>query len=62
MVGTPGAGVGRIKRIKGGKYMVTKDLILGGGHTMQYSDDISEKCTLETYIVLVTNVNSINLI
>ena len=31
----------------------------GGGHTMQYTGDVSQNCTLETYI---TNVTPINLI
>ena len=31
------------------------DLTLGGGHTVQYIDHISQKCTLETYIILLTN-------
>ena len=41
--------------VKGTKYMVREDdLALGGGHTMQY--------TLETYIILLTNVTPVNLI
>ena len=42
--------------------MVTRDLSLGGEHTMQYTDDVLLNCTLETYIILLTNVTSINLI
>ena len=37
--------------------MVTEgDLTLGDGHTMQYTDHVSQKCTLETYMTLLTNV------
>ena len=37
--------------------MVTEyDLTLGGEHTMQYTDHVSYKCTLETCIILSTNV------
>lgn len=43
--------------------MVTKeDLTVGGGHTKQYTDHISEKCTLEISISLLTNATPINLI
>ena len=43
--------------------MVMKgDLILGGEHTMQCTDHVSQKCTLETYMILLTNVTPINLI
>ena len=43
--------------------MVTEDdLTLGGGYTMQYTAHVLWKCTLETYIILLTNVTSINLI
>ena len=45
----------------GVKYMVTgEDLTLSGGHTVQYTDFVSYKCTLETYMILVTNVTAIN--
>ena len=37
------------------------DLTLGGGHTMQYTDHVSQKCPLDTYMVLLTNVTPINL-
>ena len=36
------------------------DLILSGGHTMQYTDDVSQNCALETYVILLTNVTLIN--
>ena len=43
--------------------MVAKgDLTLGGEHTMQYTDDVFQNCTLETCIILLTNVTSINVI
>ena len=53
-----GQGVGRgLYRVKGAKYLVTEnDLISGRGHAIQYVDHVSEKSTLETYIVLSTNV------
>ena len=38
--------------------MVTLD----SGHTMQYTDDVSQIYTLETYITLLTNVTTINVI
>ena len=42
--------------------MVTEDgLTLGGGHTIQYTDQLSQKCALETYVILLTNVTPINL-
>ena len=43
--------------------MVTEeDMTLGGGHTLQYTDHVSQNCTLETYIILLTNATPINLI
>ena len=36
------------------------DLTLGGGHTLQYTDDVSQKCTLETYMILLANASPIN--
>ena len=43
--------------------MVTEDdLTLPGGRTMRYTDHMSQKCTFETYIILLTNVTSIKLI
>ena len=38
------------------------DLTLGGGHRVQYTDLVSQKCTLETYLIALTNVTPINLI
>ena len=37
--------------------MVTEDgLTLGGGHTVQYTDQVPWKCTLETFIILSNSV------
>ena len=38
------------------------DLTLGGGHTIQHIDDVQEKCTLEIYGILLSNVTPTNLI
>ena len=41
--------------------MVTEgDLTWGGEHTIQYTDGVLQNCTLETYIILLTNVIPIN--
>ena len=32
----------------------------GDEHTIQYTDDVLSNCTLETHIVLLTNVTPIN--
>ena len=32
----------------------------GGKHTIQYTDDVLQNCTPETYIIFLTNVTSIN--
>ena len=37
-----------------------RDLTLGGEHTMQCADDVLLSCTLETCMVLLTNVTPIN--
>ena len=43
--------------------MVTEDgLTLGGGHALQCTYHVSQKCALETYMILLTNVSPINLI
>lgn len=43
------------------KYMVTKEgLTLADKHTMQYSDAVLQNCTLDTYVILFTDVTSIN--
>lgn len=52
-----------VEKGKGIKYTVTKEeLTLGDEHTVQYIDDEFQKCTLETYIILLSNVTQINLI
>ena len=52
MVVTRGKGVGAQWGVKGDKYVVMEDgLTLGGGHTMQYTDHVAQKCTLETYVI-----------
>ena len=33
---------------------------LDGEHTMQYTNDVLENCTLETYMILLINVTPIN--
>ena len=37
-----------------------EDLTQGGEHTIQYTDDVLQDCTPETYIILLTNVTPIN--
>ena len=32
------------------------DLTLDGEHIIQYTDDVLQNCTPETYIILLTNV------
>lgn len=45
----------------GGKYiMMEDDLAFGGGPLMQYTDDVSQKCTLETCITLLTNITPVH--
>lgn len=42
--------------------MVMEDgLIPGGGHRMQYTDQVPQKCTLKTSMILLTNTTPINL-
>ena len=56
-------GDGQIVKGKRGKHMVMEDdLTLGGGHIVQYTDRVSQKYTLETSIILLTNATPINLI
>ena len=33
---------------------------MGGGHKIQYKDDVLESCSPETYVFLLTNVTTIN--
>ena len=35
------------------------DLTVGGGHTVKYTDHVSEKCTPETLLTDATEINSI---
>ena len=37
------------------------DLTLGGGHTMQFIDHVSQRRALANYVTLSTNVTPINL-
>ena len=37
-----------------------KDLSLGGEHTIQYIDDVLQNYTVETFIILLTNVTTMN--
>ena len=49
-------GKGEAVKGKGGQIHGTEgDVTLGAGHTMQYTDEILQDCTLETYIILLTN-------
>ena len=36
------------------------DLTSGGEHTVPYTDDMSQNCTLETYVILLINFTPIN--
>ena len=42
-----------------GKMVTEGDFTLGGEHTIQYTDDVLQNCTLETYIILLTNVTPV---
>ena len=62
MVFTRRNGVELVKK-KEFKYMMTEDgLTVGGEHTVQYTDSISQKCVLKTSMILLTNATPINLI
>ena len=39
-----------------------EDWTLGGEHTMQYTDELSYNCTLETHIILLTSLSPMHLI
>ena len=39
---------------------MARDLTLGGGHAMQYTDDVLWDYTPETYTILLTNLAPIN--
>lgn len=52
-----------IDKGKGVKYVVMeRNLTFGGEHTMQYPDDLLLNCTLESCVVLLTNITPVNLI
>lgn len=54
-----------IRVVKGNRatHMVTEvDVTLGGGHAVQYTDRVSYRCTLETCMILLAGVTTINLI
>ena len=53
-------GGGRMKMVKAVKCMVV--MTFSGEHIMQYIDDVSQKCTLETHVQLLTNVTPVKLI
>ena len=61
----PEGRVGEQWTVKGVKHTVMgmeDDVTLGGGHTMQCTDNVSWIHILETYIILLTNVTLTNLI
>ena len=39
--------------------MTEGDLIWGGDHTIQHTDDVLQDCSPETYIILLSNVTPI---
>ena len=48
--------------VKGVKYtMIGDDLTLSGGHTMPYTDHVSQRCTLEAYMIILTYVHPMNM-
>lgn len=54
-------GKGGLEKVNKVKSMMTeKHLTLGGRNTTRYTDDVSSSCTLETCIILLTNVNPMN--
>ena len=44
------------------KGLTEGDLALGGEHTIQYTDDVLQNCTLETCIILPVSATPLNLI
>ena len=55
-------GRGRYKRVKGGINGDRRRLDFGWYTTIQYTDDVLQNCTHETYIISLTNVTTINVI
>lgn len=52
-----------MQRVKGVKYTVTEgDWAWSAEHTMQYTGNGWQNCTLETYRPLLTNATPVNLI
>lgn len=47
--------------MKGFKYRVTEDFTLGLEHRMQGTEDVLQNCTFETWMIVLTDVTSINL-
>ena len=47
---------GEVEKGKGMEMVMEGDLTWGGEHTVQYTDDILQNCTLETYIILLTSI------
>ena len=39
--------------------VMEEDLTMGSRHTVQYTSDVSQNCTLETYVILLTNVTPV---
>ena len=46
----------RVVKGKGSQIHGDGDLTLGGGHTVQYIDDVSQNSTFETYKIVITNI------
>ena len=40
--------------------VIEVDLTWGGKYTIQYTDDVLQNCTSETFVILLTNVTPIN--
>ena len=56
-------GEGEVVKGKGDQiYGESRILTLGGKHRMQYTGDVLEYFTLETYIILLTSVTPIHFI
>ena len=55
--GTGGVGVAGLRCVA-----TECGMTLGGGHTVQYTDLVSWKCTLETYMILLIKVTPVHLI
>lgn len=63
LIDTVHGGYPKGRKDKGGKiYVVEGDLTLGSKHRMQYTDDVLQNCTFETYRILLPNVTAMSLI